>query len=117
MRKLRPLAFALLVAGLPLAAAAHHGWGGYDSTRLVTLSGTIEQSGYTNPHGELRLRSADKSWRITLAPPYRMENRGLPAGMIAVGKTATVEGYVSKSDPDELRAERITVDGKTTELR
>jgi hypothetical protein len=33
------------------------------------------------------------------------------------GTAATVVGYPSRNDPTEMRAERITVDGKTTELR
>ena len=37
--------------------------------------------------------------------------------MLKVGTTATVEGYRSTSDQQEMRAERITVAGKTVELR
>ena len=33
------------------------------------------------------------------------------------GTTATVVGYQNRQTKDELRAERITIDGKTTELR
>jgi hypothetical protein len=46
-----------------------------------------------------------------------MENRGLPRTALQPGVTATVVGYPSRTDPEEMRAERITVDGKTTELR
>ena len=52
-----------------------------------------------------------------LAPPSRMENRGLSKDMLKVGATATVEGYANRNKPEEMRAERITVAGKTTELR
>jgi hypothetical protein len=31
--------------------------------------------------------------------------------------TASVEGYQHKTDPVEMRAERLTVNGKTVELR
>ena len=34
-----------------------------------------------------------------------------------VGTTATVVGYPNKTESDELRAERITIGTKTTELR
>jgi len=33
------------------------------------------------------------------------------------GATATVEGYPNRDKHEELRAERITLEGKTTELR
>jgi hypothetical protein len=37
--------------------------------------------------------------------------------MLAPGTTAKVEGYPNRTDPEEMRAERITIDGKTVELR
>ena len=104
----------LLAAG---TAAAHHGWSGYDASRELTLTGTIKESGYEHPHGSVRLQTPDKTWVVVLAPPSRMENRGLPREMLVPGTRATVVGYPNRTDPDEMRAERITISGKTTELR
>jgi hypothetical protein len=97
-------------------ALAHHGWSGY-SDEIQKLSGTIEQASYTNPHGAIQLKTADKTWEVVLAPPSRMTSRGLTEDMLKVGTTATVEGYQSTSDEKEMRAERISVAGKTVELR
>jgi len=46
-----------------------------------------------------------------------MTNRGLPASKLRAGGTATVVGYPHRSTEDELRAERIIIDGATVELR
>jgi len=46
-----------------------------------------------------------------------MQNRGLSAEMLAVGRKVTVVGYPSRNDAQEMRAERITANGKTVELR
>jgi hypothetical protein len=46
-----------------------------------------------------------------------MENRGLPRTMLQPGTTATVVGYPHRTESDEMRAERITINGKTVELR
>ena len=113
----RRLLVAALAAGVPLAALAHHGWSEYDSTALLTLTGTIEEAGYEHPHGYVKLKTPAKTWIAVLAPPSRMENRGLPKEALKVGATATVEGYANRNKPEEMRAERITVAGKTTELR
>ena len=106
-----------IVAMLTGTALAHHGWSGYDSTREMTLTGTIREAGYEHPHGFVVLASEGKVWRVVLAPPTRMENRGLPREMLKVGAMATVVGYPNRAEPDELRAERITIGAKTTELR
>ena len=108
----------ILLAGLVAASAsAHHGWSEYDADKPLQLSGTIQQSGYEQPHGFVVLKTVDRTWRVVLAPPGRMENRGLAKAQLAAGATASVYGYPHRSKPDELRAERITIAGKTTELR
>lgn len=99
------------------AAWAHHGWSEYDSGKPLTLTGTIQESGYEHPHGHIRLAARDKTWLVVLAPPTRMTNRGLPASTLKSGVQATVVGYPNRSRHDEMRAERITVNGKTIELR
>jgi len=98
-------------------AVAHHGWSEYDQTKVVQLAGKITQSGYEHPHGVIKLNADGKLWTVVLAPPFRMENRGLSKSDIAAGSQVTVEGYINRSQPDELRAERITAGSKTVELR
>ena len=117
-----PVPFALVLAvAVTLVAAprgsAHHGWSGYDSGTTLNLTGTIKEAGYEHPHGHVQLQVPGKIWRVVLAPPSRMESRGLPRTALSPGKTVTVVGYPNRTDPEEMRAERITVDGKTTELR
>ena len=101
---------------LSAAAVAHHGWSGYESD-LRKVDGVIEEASYANPHGSIRVKSADKTWVVVLAPPSRMTTRGLTADMLKVGTNVSVEGYQSTSDDEEMRAERIKVDSKTVELR
>jgi hypothetical protein len=111
---------ALFVATIFAIASnvfAHHGWSGYDSSQVLKLKGTIIESGYEHPHGFVRLQAPDKTWLVVLAPPSRMERRNLPRKMLASGTEAVVVGYPSRTDPQEMRAERIMIDGKTTELR
>jgi len=109
-----------VAAGLALAAGAafaHHGWGSYDAAKPFTVAGPIQTSKFENPHATIRVRGDDKVWTITLAPTSRMSSRGATAQVIAVGKMVSAYGYPSTATPDEMRAERITVDGKTYEMR
>ena len=110
------LAAALLIT-LLVPASAHHGWGSYDASRTVTVQGKILTSKYENPHVTLTVEGEDKTWTLTLAPVSRMRVRGALEQMVAPGNVITAVGYVSTRDPDEMRAERITVDGKTVEMR
>jgi len=115
----RPIRNLALLAALatPALTLAHHGWSGYDSSVPLKVAGTIREAGYEHPHGFVKLETPGKTWLVVLAPPSRMENRGLAASALKPGTAAQVEGYANRSDPLEMRAERITIDGKTVELR
>jgi len=77
----------------------------------------IVESGYEHPHGFVRLKAPEKTWLVVLAPPSRMERRQLPRKNLAIGTEAVVVGYPSRTDAQEMRAERIIIAGRTTELR
>lgn len=110
----------VFLLGTTLATAnvgAHHGWSEYDSATALTVTGVIKEAGYEHPHGHVRLETAGKTWLVVLAPPSRMEYRGLAPGDLKPGATVTVVGYQNRGKPEEMRAERITVNTKTIELR
>jgi hypothetical protein len=112
--------FGFLTAVLAGSAWAHHGWTGYDETKIFTLTGVIREASYENPHALIKLQAdggMGKTWLAYLAPPSRMDARGFKKDALKVGATATVVGYPSRTITDEMRAERIVMDGKTTELR
>ena len=113
------LSASALATGMILAplVSAHHGWSEYDSDRALTLTGAIKESGYEHPHGHILLVTPAKTWIAVLAPPSRMQVRGLDAAALKAGNTVTVIGYPNRNKPEEMRAERIIVDGKTIELR
>jgi hypothetical protein len=114
---LRFAGFGLGSVAVMRAANAHHGWGSYDASKTITLTGPIRELKYANPHCQVLLEVQGKKWECVLAPPFRMENRGLPDGTLKVGMPVTVIGYASTAHEGEMRAERITVEGKTVELR
>lgn len=95
----------------------HHGWSSYDQKKVLNLEGEILEYNYDNPHGMLRFKAEDKTWTVVLAPPSRMQSRGLEESMLGKGVRATIVGYPHLKIEDEMRAERITIGDKTTELR
>ncbi|HYY36962.1 MAG TPA: DUF6152 family protein [Xanthobacteraceae bacterium] len=106
-------AFALLTS----AALAHHGWGSYEASKPITVAGPIVTSKFENPHATITVRASDKVWTVTLAPTSRMNSRGATEKVVAVGQNVSAYGYPSTVEKDEMRAERITVNGKTYEMR
>jgi len=113
----RAAACILLTVASVGAASAHHGWGSYDATKAFTISAAVETLSWADPHSQITLKYQGDTWEATLAPLFRMQARGLSQDMLKPGTTVAVEGYPSNQKPHEMRAERITVGGKSVELR
>lgn len=98
--------------------AAHHGWSEYNNRQTLNLTGEIRSVSYESPHTTIQLQTSDKKvWRAVLAPPSRMQSRGLPENALQVGQTVRLVGYSHRSESNEMRAERIIIGERTVELR
>jgi hypothetical protein len=120
MRHLHLIWTATLVLSATAPMAAHHGWTAYDETTAVTITGTVRTVSYAYPHATLQLQSEgheSQVWQVVLAPPTRMQSRGLTEDRLKAGTLLTAVGYVHKQHATELRAERVTVAGTMTNLR
>ncbi len=104
----------LLLAG---AASAHHGWGSYDASKAFAINAPVETLSWTDPHARIMLKYEGATWEAILAPLSRMQARGLSEAILKPGTPVVVLGYPSTRHQHEMRAERITVAGKTVELR
>lgn len=98
-------------------ALPHHGWADYDQEKTLDYSGTIQELTYENPHATIKITDKKKIWSVYLAPVSRMQTRGVTEEMVKKGNTIRVVGYPHKKVKNEMRAERIFVDGNKYELR
>ena len=114
------LTAVFLVTPGAAGTAIHHGWANYDTARVLNMTGTVREVKYGSPHVVIQFQpSGDgaRRWEAILAPPSRMERRGLPKERLTVGTTARLVGYPHRKNAGELRAERIIIGNDTTELR
>jgi len=103
----------LSVAFAPL----HHGWSNYDQNKVNDFKTVIEESTYENPHALAKVKFKGELWTIYLAPASRMTARGVTAEMIKKGAALRIVAYPNKTVKNEMRAERIFIDGEKYELR
>ena len=118
---LRKAVFALvlgfLMTMMAQSAWAHHGWSDYDESKRATLTGTIRELHFGNPHASIVLETPTETWYVMLDSPLRLQNRAVTEEMLSVGKSITLEGVPHKSKKGAFRAERLMIGGKTIELR
>ena len=101
-----------------LVYGTERNWDAYDKAKPLKLSGVIKEARYDkSPYGVITLDIDAKTWTIILAPPVRMDFRGLTEQMLKPGVAVNVEGFVSRRTSNELRAELISIGKRTFDLR
>ncbi len=107
----------LIVAALAVAtpAAAHHGWASYSDAES-SVTGAVVSAELGGPHGLIKVRAADGTWDVMLAPPAAIARSGLTARAIPAGAQVTARGHKRQDGTREIKTERLVVGGKTYDL-
>src|SRR5688500_12357534 len=116
--KTRLIVMTLLLFSVPLFA--HHGTGTYDSTKSVTLSGTVTEFSFSNPHAALFFDAKDASgksvnWAIEMNSPGVLRRAGWTKATFTAGDQITITVRPAKAGtPVGLinRAQPVIVNGK-----
>jgi hypothetical protein len=102
----------LAVTGLCLLAnqaASHHGWSWYTGDEF-TLTATVVQIQFANPHDRMSVEADGRIWNLLLSPPARTRRAGLSEDMIQVGDTITAYGHRhADANNLEMKTERLQV--------
>jgi len=95
--KLKVLSLAIIAAAaFSVQADAHHSFAMFDATKNVTLSGTVKEFEWTNPHSWLRVNVADEKtgktvlWALELSSPARLTTMGMHADSVKPGDKVSV---------------------------
>lgn len=95
---------AVALAGAPLALA-HHGFGSFDRTEEIEISGVITGIDFINPHAWVYVDVTDADGNVT---PHRCELRaatvlrrsGWSPDMFVAGEPITINGAPDREDPN-----------------
>jgi hypothetical protein len=121
MRMTRRVRAAVLSAGLILVAIparAHHSFAMFDTTKRVTLAGTVTAFEWTNPHAYIELDVADdkgvvKHWSIELGSPSILMQGGWKFKDLKYGDRVTMVVSPLKSGESGALLSTITMpDGR-----
>src|ERR1700684_54851 len=91
---------ALMIPAVPLFA--HHSFAAeYDSTKPVTLTGTVTKVEWQNPHARFYVDVKDAAgtvtnWEFELGSPNGLMRKGWTRNSLKPGDTITVDGYLAK---------------------
>jgi hypothetical protein len=107
----------LLLAAMPVLA--HHSFAAeYDSTKPISLTGSVTKVEWMNPHARFYVDVKDEggkvsNWEFELGSPNGLMRQGWTRSSMKVGDVVSVDGYVAKDGSKLGNARTIkTADGK-----
>ena len=115
---------AVMVAGLGLFLCtvpmlAHHSFAAeYDSAKPVTLTGTVTNVEWMNPHARFYIDVKDEkgetaNWELELGSPNGLMRQGWTRNSMKIGDSITVDGSLAKDGSNLANARTVKLsDGK-----
>lgn len=102
-------AFLLLIS---TAASAHHGTSAYDTTKLTTVTGTVTDFQYNNPHVIISVETKDdkgkvETWISEANSPNVLTRHGWNRDIIKKGDQITIVGYRPKNGANTMRLQKV----------
>src|SRR5687767_1886122 len=114
-------ALLMFVAAAFLTATsivAHHSFASeYDSTKPVTLEGTVTKVEWMNPHVYFHINVKDASgkitnWALEMGQPAGLQRQGWTKNTLQIGDLVKVEGSLARNGKPLANARNVFKDGK-----
>jgi len=87
---------AIAALALAVPAYAHHSFAMFDAGKTVTLTGTVKEFEWTNPHAWLRVMVDDQTagkplqWALEMGSPGQQTQRGWRPDSVKAGDKVTI---------------------------
>ena len=110
--------FGALFAATPFFVEAHHSATMFDSTKQVTLEGTVKEFQYTNPHSWLLVDVTNKdgsvtTWGFEAEGPSTLMQRKIRPSDFTFGTKVTITGNPMRDGrPAAMWIKAVRADGK-----
>jgi len=115
----------LLVAVLGLLVIspvyAHHGSAAYDTSKIVTVTGTVTAYNFVNPHVMIAVDVKNDSgnienWEGEMTSPNHLARAGWTKNTIKLGDQITLTGAAAKSGANTMIIRKVLKGGQEIQL-
>ncbi len=112
-------AVMILALAITSPALAHHSFAAeYDSSKPITITGTVTKVEWTNPHARFYLDAKEPdgsiaNWAFELGSPNLLIRYGFTRDLLKIGSEVTVEGFQAKDASKVANTKTVKLpDGK-----
>jgi len=116
-RLLAVLALSAVLLMLAFPLLAHHGMSWADNEHPITVTGTVAEFRFVNPHCRmvLNVKNADGTvdrWDIEMPGPSTLHSAGWNSETIRTGDTVAASGGPAKDGRHLMASRRYVINGK-----
>src|SRR5207249_9983492 len=117
------LLWVVLLVAVPLVAEAHHASVMFDSTKEITLEGTVKEFQFTNPHSWLLVDVKNKdgsvtTWGFEAEGPSTLQRAGIRRSDFLPGTMLKITGHPMRDgSPAAAWVDAVRADGKRFDPR
>jgi hypothetical protein len=106
-------AILAIVAGVAPLVAHHSFTAEFDSSKRVTLTGTVTRIEWMNPHAYIYIDvpedGATANWAVEMGSPNGLTRLGWRRTMLQIGEQVTIEGSMARYKPHLANARSVTI--------
>ena len=111
---LASLAVAMLILLGYSVAFAHHGTANYDTTKSVTVKGSVSSFQFINPHVIISLDVKNEkgivtNWQGGLTSPNHLMRSGWTRDTLKTGDVISMSGFPAKSGAPEMWIQKVVL--------
>jgi len=105
------ITFVLLGSGM---AFAHHGTANFDTTKSVTVRGSVTNFQFINPHVTISLDVKDdkgnvQNWAGALTSPNHLMRSGWTKDTLKAGDVIAISGFPAKTGAPEIWIQKVVL--------
>jgi len=94
------------------SAFAHHGTANFDTTKSITVKGSVTSFQFINPHVTISLDVKDdkgnvQNWQGALTSPNHLMRSGWTKGTLKLGDVITISGFPAKTGAPEVWIQKV----------
>ncbi len=110
---------AIALSSLPFTAFAHHSFAMFDNKQEKTLTGTLKELQWTNPHIWVQVlvkdpaTGKDVEWSVEGGSPNNLARRGWSRSVMKPGDPVVVVIHPLKNGDNGGSLVKVTVNGQT----
>lgn len=102
MKHTRHIIAAAVLLSAVAPAYAHHSFAMFDGTKTITMSGTLKELEWSNPHAWIRIEVADtasgqgQEWSFEMGSPGQLGAKGMKPDSIKPGDKIVIKAHPMK---------------------